>query len=278
MTASPVVTCQWLSNQLSSRELEAKIRIIDVTITTPNKNGYQDYKDCHIPSAHYFNFRECENKNGNPFSFPDSDTFVQYVGPNLGIEKETHVIIYDSSKQGFNNSCKVWLLFHLMGHEKVSILDGGLNKWIQSGNATTQVEPQNICKVYNGAKRHNSMVKRLPDLVQGLESGEIILVDGRNTDNGEPKEKVIDSLSISCGDMIDKDKKQFKTVQQLRTYFASVPNLNLHKEIVVFCELGFQSAIVALGFKLIGKYDVKMYDAGLPELRKKAKERILVEE
>ena len=78
--------------------------------------------------------------------------------------------------------------------------------------------------------------------------------------------------------MIDKDRKQFKTVQQLRTYFASIPNLNLHNETVVFCERGFQSAIVALGFKLIGKYDVKLYDGGLPELRKKAKEKIQVEE
>ena len=64
-------------------------------------------------------------------------------------------------------------------------MNGGLNKWIQCGNATTQIEPQNICKVYNGAKRQNSMVKKFPDLNQGLESGEITLIDSRSVDDGE---------------------------------------------------------------------------------------------
>ena len=40
-------------------------------------------------------------------------------------------------------SCNNYLYFQYFGHEKVSILDGGLMKWIKDGFETTNKVPKN---------------------------------------------------------------------------------------------------------------------------------------
>ena len=50
---------------------------------------------------------------------------------NLGIENKDHIICYDNSD--VISSCRVWYNFLYFGHspEKISVLDGGLKKWLE---------------------------------------------------------------------------------------------------------------------------------------------------
>ncbi len=58
---------------------------------------------------------------------PSAHQFEQQVG-SLGISSSDHVVIYDT--MGVASACRVYWTFKVFGHEKVSVVDGGLSKWL----------------------------------------------------------------------------------------------------------------------------------------------------
>jgi 3-mercaptopyruvate sulfurtransferase SseA len=48
---------------------------------------------------------------------------------DLGVRREMHVVIYDQHGLSMGAS-RAWWLFHLFGHDRVSVLDGGLTAWL----------------------------------------------------------------------------------------------------------------------------------------------------
>jgi thiosulfate/3-mercaptopyruvate sulfurtransferase len=108
-------------NQMLARE---DVRVIDVR---PKK----DYDTGHIARA--------LNIPADAVNDPDShvegarlsdDKLAALFGSN-GIDKNTHVVLYDD-KGGFHAARLFWMLEYL-GHRKVSILNGGIQKWSAEG-------------------------------------------------------------------------------------------------------------------------------------------------
>lgn len=48
----------------------------------------------------------------------------------LGVSKSSDIIVYDTAGLG---AARVYWMFKIFGHEKISVLDGGLSAWIDSG-------------------------------------------------------------------------------------------------------------------------------------------------
>jgi thiosulfate/3-mercaptopyruvate sulfurtransferase len=57
---------------------------------------------------------------------PDINTFAKTLS-DLGISKNNHVVLYDD-KNGSNASARFWWMLKSVGHEKVQVLNGGLNQ------------------------------------------------------------------------------------------------------------------------------------------------------
>jgi 3-mercaptopyruvate sulfurtransferase SseA len=79
---------------------------------------------------------------------PDSETFANSMG-GLGISDADHVVIYDSS--GFGPACRVFWTFKVFGHEKVSVLNGGLVKWMLENRPVVSgpIGNHSVCSNYN---------------------------------------------------------------------------------------------------------------------------------
>lgn len=58
-----------------------------------------------------------------PHMLPTVEQFAQEVG-KLGINNHSHIVVYDS--HGIFSSPRVWWMFKVMGHDSVSVLDGGI--------------------------------------------------------------------------------------------------------------------------------------------------------
>ncbi|WP_100641337.1 3-mercaptopyruvate sulfurtransferase [Alteromonas facilis] len=88
-----------------------------------------------IPGAQLFDFENefCDQDSNLPHTMPPPERFSE-CARNLGISKNSHVVIYDS--KGLYASPRVWWMFKAMGHERVSILHGGLDGWKQAGLPT----------------------------------------------------------------------------------------------------------------------------------------------
>lgn len=123
----------WLSDNLDNEN----IIILDATWHMPNLNrdARQEYLDAHIDGTIFFDIdRIADTSIDLPHMLPDED-FFNAAMDEMGITNDHHIVIYDS--YGFVSSARVWWTFKVMGHNKVSILNGGLKKWNAEDRATT---------------------------------------------------------------------------------------------------------------------------------------------
>ncbi|GFO03325.1 sulfurtransferase [Plakobranchus ocellatus] len=100
-------------------------------------SGFDGYEQCfkqgHIPGSTFLDLRALsspQRDKGEDCPIPDPNLFQRYVS-SLGVTSNTHVITYDSLDS--RPAARAWFLFRLFGHDRVSVLDGGLRKWKSDG-------------------------------------------------------------------------------------------------------------------------------------------------
>ncbi|MBW0463363.1 hypothetical protein O181_003078 [Austropuccinia psidii MF-1] len=72
---------------------------------------------------------------------PDLATFKRSM-EQLGITRDDHLLVYDS--YGIFSSPRAAWLLHSYGHPKVSVLDGGLPRWIHEAHPVESGQPNSI--------------------------------------------------------------------------------------------------------------------------------------
>ncbi|HLW50232.1 MAG TPA: sulfurtransferase, partial [Sphingobacteriaceae bacterium] len=68
---------------------------------------------------------------GGRHPLPEAGNFAKTL-TELGISKDSHVIIYDD-KNGSNAAARFWWMLKAVGHEKVQVLNGGLHEVRKQG-------------------------------------------------------------------------------------------------------------------------------------------------
>ena len=63
---------------------------------------------------------------------------------SFGIQNNDHIIVYDNSD--IYSSCRLWFALKYFGHEKVSVLDGGMKKWLNENRPTDNEINQDLGK------------------------------------------------------------------------------------------------------------------------------------
>lgn len=97
--------------------------------------GRADYQEGHIPGAVHADMdvdlaSEITAESGR-HPLPDFDAFRTRL-ENWGIDNDTHVVCYDYA----NGALAVrlwWMLKYWLGHERVSVLNGGITAWQAAG-------------------------------------------------------------------------------------------------------------------------------------------------
>ena len=139
----PLITPCILHEQMKMPKFPEKFRIIDATwdFSSSKRNLRQEHSTKRIPNARFFDLDECSDRSLSlPHMLPKANQFEQYV-TELGVTNHHHVIVYDNSEQfGLFSSPRVWWTFKVFGHDKVSVLDGGLPNWLNEGYPTESGE------------------------------------------------------------------------------------------------------------------------------------------
>ena len=94
-----------------------------------NPPALDDHFQRRIPGAVFFDIDDiADHSTGLPHMLPKPEHFARAVGA-LGVSECDRVVVYDEA--GLFSAARVWWMFRIMGHENVSVLDGGLPKWIR---------------------------------------------------------------------------------------------------------------------------------------------------
>ena len=127
--APVLVSAAWLHDNLSS------VRVFDASshLPTVKRNAATEFAEAHIPGAMRFDIETIADQDHPvPHMVPSPDGFATAMR-DLGLGNDDHVVFYDDSD--IRTAARGWWMMRLFGHERVSILDGGLAAWRGIGGA-----------------------------------------------------------------------------------------------------------------------------------------------
>ena len=117
-----LVDSRWLIDKYSDEGWKDSIVLLDGSWYLPNlkRDPFKEYTELSIPFARFFNIDTvCDQKSNLPHTIPNTNQFEASV-KKLGIKNSDHIVIY--SKDGIGTSPRVWWLFKIFGHKKISCL------------------------------------------------------------------------------------------------------------------------------------------------------------
>jgi len=123
------------ATELLSSLDDAGIRIVDCRfeLLSPEA-GLTSYLEAHIPGAVYADLdRDLAGPVGQSTGrhpLPDIDSATTTFSA-LGIDKSTRVVVYDDASGAV--AARAWWLLRWLGHERVSLLNGGFAEWMAHG-------------------------------------------------------------------------------------------------------------------------------------------------
>lgn len=129
----PLVTTEWLSEHLHEDDLV----VADVRWRpSPVGAGREAHLEGHIPGALFIDLDEDlaevpeDPRLGGRHPLPSPGAFCERIAAR-GIGAGSRVVTYDD--MGGAIAARLWWMLRWIGHERVSVLDGGLAKWRQEG-------------------------------------------------------------------------------------------------------------------------------------------------
>ncbi|KAI0824129.1 Rhodanese-like protein [Trametes gibbosa] len=110
--------------------------VLDASWHMPNspRKGAEEFLRVHLPSARFIDVDEVASSHplALPHMLPDPTTFANACA-RLGISPNTQVVLYDT--HGVFSSPRALYMFRAFGHNRSSILDGGLPGWQAHGGS-----------------------------------------------------------------------------------------------------------------------------------------------
>jgi len=275
-TIPSLVSTEWLAQRLGSPDLV----LLDGSFFLPaqGRDARAEYADAHIPDARFFDIdRIADPASGLPHMLPSPEQFAAAAAA-LGVDDRSHVIVYDGNC--FMASARVWWTFRVFGHDRVSVLDGGIERWRMQGRPLTGASvlpsPGRFAAGYR------------PGLVCGLGrmrelagSGAVQILDARSAGRfrgSEPEPRpgvrgghIPGSLNLPHRSLVDEDSRCFKADDELARLFRAA-GIAAREPVVTTCGSGVTAAILALGLYRLGNAGVAVYDGswtewgGLPDM------------
>jgi thiosulfate/3-mercaptopyruvate sulfurtransferase len=239
-------------------------------LTNPDY-GKAEYAKSHLPRAqfasvdHDLSSRPTGTNGRHPL--PDPDTFATWLG-NQGVTKGTQVIGYDSSAGVYGS--RLWWMLRWLGHDKVAVLDGGWQAWLQAGKPTTQDIPQ---------ARPATFVPQVRDVnvdaahvLANLESGSMLVVDARSNDRFNGQNETIDPVGGHIPGAVNRlfknnvgEDGRFRSAEELQREFRSLIGEMPVQNVVHQCGSGVSACHNLLAMELAGMSGSRLYPGSWSE-------------
>jgi len=268
-----LVTADWLASRLD----DSGVRIADVRWYLPHlgRNGRAEYEAGHIPGAVFVDLDS--ELAGPPGSgpgrhpIPPSETFGAAMS-RAGIASRTHVVAYDDS--GGAVAARLWWLLRYYGHERASVLDGGLATWRAGGHSERVAVPA-FAPANFAARPHpeRTVGKEAVDRLR-RDPGAVVL-DARATERYEGRLEPVDARpghvpgakSAPYAENLATTAPVFLSSDALRDRYEQL-GVSADKTVVAYCGSGVTACHTLLALHLAGYRDALLYEGSWSEWSK----------
>lgn len=274
-----VVSTNWLWEQISSNisKRQNALRVLDTSFTSDREiDAYREYyMQGHIPQSVHFDLWKCvESTEFIPRNLPDKNCFEDYAR-NLGISPDTHIVACD--RLGPLSSYRTWWLFRLHGHKKISVLDGGLRKWMNDGFEVTTEVPKIQKTTDFKVKFDSTLMHSFEDMVEVIQTKKAQVMDARGlhestvTDPEKDGGVLPGAKHINFKDLFNSEDGTIKEDDELKDLFDSA-GIDLAHPVVASCFLGSTACGLAAAAHILGKENVPVYYGSWHEWKQRAPE------
>ncbi len=165
---------------LAARIGQRHLRVVDLRhdLMKPGA-GRAAWQSGHIPGAVHLDLDvdlsgPKTGRNGR-HPLPDPLEFAQVLGA-AGIGDADHVVVYDDAGGAF--AARLWWMLRWLGHDAVSVLDGGWQAWTGAGLPVTTEAPRPLGTVYT-PRAPRPWTVNADAVASGLADGSLMVVDAR---------------------------------------------------------------------------------------------------
>lgn len=251
-----LVSTEWLADHFN----DPRVRIVDVRwyLLATDGIGRQEYLKGHIPGAVFMDIEtdlaspRGQGPGRHPLPRPEA---LAQAASRAGIGPDTYVIAYDD--KGGSIAARLWWLLKYLGHDQVSLLDGGIAAWIAEGRPLEKAVPV--------VKPATFVPHPQPDMVVDAdtvnvfrEDPHVLLLDVRASERYEGKTEPIDpraghvpgARSAPYSGNVQPDQR-FKNPSELRERFQDL-GADKAERIVCYCGSGVNACQTIFALELAG--------------------------
>jgi thiosulfate/3-mercaptopyruvate sulfurtransferase len=232
--------------------------------------GKANYEATHLKGAIYVDLNtqlsdiKSDAADGGRHPLPTPEQFSERLG-DLGITPNSHLIVYDN-KNGGMSAARFWWMMTSIGHQKIQVIDGGINAAISSGFPVSDesVTPKHTSPYpIAGWKLPMATMEEVEDVAQ-KESH--IVVDVRETDRYLGKVEPIDlvaghipgAVNIPFAENLEADGR-FKSPEILKAKYKAAFGAIPTENIIVHCGSGVTACHTLLALAHAGMEIPNLY-------------------
>ena len=251
-----IVTPKWLKENLQNE----KLVLVDCRFSLMDKEyGKRSYEESHIKGAVRIDV-ETElsapvKEHGGRHPLPNVEE-LKITFENIGISNDSIVVAYDEGD--LSGPARLWWILKYLGHDKVYVLNGGINVFAEIGGETNSAKTE-IKKGKFEVNPNENMRVNMEYVRERLNKENIAIVDCRENiryiGEFEPVDKkaghIPGALNFFWMDILKKvdDKYYLKSLKELKKQFS---NLNNYDEVIVYCGSGITACPNSLALSEAG--------------------------
>jgi len=256
---TPWISPEALQAQLGSPDL----RVVDVRFSLADPEaGLLAYRAGHLPGAVFLDLETDLSAppavHGGRHPLPDPQRAAAVFGA-AGIGVDTHVVAYDDA--GGMVAGRVWWMLRWLGHERVQVLDGGIDAWSAAGGAMVTQVPAVAPAVFEPRVRDGMTVDRGWLLAHAGDPG-VVVVDARAPERYRGEVEPIDPRgghipgAINLPYAGNLDAGRFRAPAALRARYAALAEADT---VVVYCGSGVSAAHDLMALEACGIAGARLY-------------------
>lgn len=267
--AGPLVDAAWVKSHLG----QENVVILDIR----DKVAETDLGDKpYIPGAVVAPYSTAgwrTEVNGVPGMLPPLEQITKLIG-DLGIDNDDHVVIvpWGTDSSEFGGATRVYWTFKYLGHDEVSILDGGWRQYDAAGGerVATAATPEPAQFSY---ELREELLATTEEVQAALKDG-TKLVDGRPVEQYEGKSKspvvrtvgtLPGAVNIVHSTLYSGELALASTPETVKTLMEKV-GVGADEKNIAFCNTGHWASVAWFGLsEIAGNKNTSMYDGSMAE-------------
>lgn len=230
-----------------------------------------EYLAAHVPGALRWDLDALSDPDTDlPHMLPSPEAFAAAMSA-MGVGEASRIVVYDTS--GLNMSAaRAWWQFRVFGHDRVAVLDGGLDRWRAGGRQVASGEACRAPATFT-ARHRAGMVRNRAQVRELLDTAMAQILDARTRGRfagTEPEPRpglrgghIPGSLNLPFGEVVGADGCMLP-LDQLHQRFTEA-GITFDRPIVTTCGSGTTACALALGLELLGVREVSVYDGSWSE-------------